>query len=230
METTRSSGALSPAPALSENLPFVPIHRTVWGHFKYCLRHYADFKGRATRAEYWSFNFVAQGILLLLFLFSLVPLGVLLAHVLQGPIESGSLCRTIEAFQEVKAYAAQDDSNASPEVLQEREERVACLKAELKELWEEMNQSATAYLADKSRQVLLFGSMLLLGVLCSLGGLAIVVPSLAVTWRRLHDVNLSGAFFFLNFVPYVGAVTLVVLTLIDSKPGANVYGPPTKYP
>lgn len=231
METTYSPGAgPSPTPTPSDLPAFTPVHRTVWGHFKYCLRHYADFQGRATRAEYWSFNLVAQGILTLLALLSLVPMVVLLSHVLQGPIESGSLCRALEAYQEVQLYADRDDSNASPEVVKEREDRVACLKAELDELAEEIRESGAQYLKDESRQNLLFGSMFVLGALCSLWGLATCVPSLAVVWRRLHDINLSGAFFFLVFVPYVGALALMVLTLIDSKPGANVYGPPTKYP
>ena len=28
---------------------------TMWGYFTKCLKHYADFRGRASRKEFWSF-------------------------------------------------------------------------------------------------------------------------------------------------------------------------------
>lgn len=46
----------------------------------------------------------------------------------------------------------------------------------------------------------------------------IVVPSLALIWRRLHDANLAGPFFFLGFVPFVGGIILLVFYLLPSKP------------
>ncbi|QEO14420.1 DUF805 domain-containing protein [Agromyces intestinalis] len=54
--------------------------------------------------------------------------------------------------------------------------------------------------------------------LLALWGLAIIVPSLAITWRRLHDTNRSGAFYFLSFIPIVGGIILLVFTLLDSDP------------
>lgn len=47
---------------------------------------------------------------------------------------------------------------------------------------------------------------------------AIVVPSLALVWRRLHDANLAGPFFFLGFIPLVGWIILLVFYLMPSKP------------
>lgn len=67
-------------------------------------------------------------------------------------------------------------------------------------------------------------------VLFFLIGLALVVPSLAVTWRRLHDAGYSGACYFLGCIPIVGGIILLVLLLMDSKSGPNQYGPATKYP
>lgn len=55
-------------------------------------------------------------------------------------------------------------------------------------------------------------------VLYSLWGLAILVPSLALIWRRLHDANLAGPFFFLGFIPLVGWIILLVFYLLPSKP------------
>ncbi|MEY9952463.1 DUF805 domain-containing protein [Leifsonia sp. EB34] len=47
---------------------------------------------------------------------------------------------------------------------------------------------------------------------------AILVPSIALIWRRLHDANLPGPFFFLGFIPFVGGIILLVLYLLPSKP------------
>jgi uncharacterized membrane protein YhaH (DUF805 family) len=55
-------------------------------------------------------------------------------------------------------------------------------------------------------------------VLYSLWGLAILVPSLALIWRRLHDANLAGPFLFLGFIPFVGWIILLVFYLLPSKP------------
>ncbi|MGH1525560.1 DUF805 domain-containing protein [Leifsonia sp. L25] len=49
-------------------------------------------------------------------------------------------------------------------------------------------------------------------------GLAILVPSLALIWRRLHDANLAGPFFFLGFIPLVGWIILLVFYVMPSKP------------
>jgi uncharacterized membrane protein YhaH (DUF805 family) len=47
---------------------------------------------------------------------------------------------------------------------------------------------------------------------------AIIVPSLALVWRRLHDADLAGPFFFLGFIPFVGGIILLVFYLLPSKP------------
>jgi uncharacterized membrane protein YhaH (DUF805 family) len=49
-------------------------------------------------------------------------------------------------------------------------------------------------------------------------GLGTVVPHLALTWRRLHDVDLAGPFFFLGLIPVVGGIIVLVLVLLPSKP------------
>ena len=64
-------------------------------------------------------------------------------------------------------------------------------------------------------------------VLTSVWGLAILIPSLALTWRRLHDTNRSGAFFFLIFIPLVGSIILFVFTLLQSDPAGARFDEPT---
>lgn len=64
-------------------------------------------------------------------------------------------------------------------------------------------------------------------VIMVLAGLAFLLPSLAVTVRRLHDTGRSGWWYLLSFVPFGGIVVLVFMFL-DSEPATNQYGPDPK--
>ncbi|WP_370295061.1 DUF805 domain-containing protein [Rossellomorea marisflavi] len=54
--------------------------------------------------------------------------------------------------------------------------------------------------------------------------LAIFVPSLAVTVRRLHDTGRSGWWYFISFVPLAGGIILLVFCCLDSENGNNQWG------
>ena len=54
--------------------------------------------------------------------------------------------------------------------------------------------------------------------------LAMIIPSLAVGVRRLHDVGKSGWMMFIALIPLIGAIWLLVLMVTDSNPGENEYG------
>ena len=54
--------------------------------------------------------------------------------------------------------------------------------------------------------------------------LAVLIPNLAVTIRRLHDVGKSGWMCFIALIPLIGAIWILVLMLSDSNPGENKYG------
>ncbi|MES3030408.1 MAG: DUF805 domain-containing protein [Pseudomonadota bacterium] len=58
--------------------------------------------------------------------------------------------------------------------------------------------------------------------------LALLVPSLAVTFRRLHDTNRKGWWILISFIPLIGALVLFVFYLLDGTPGANRFGPDPK--
>lgn len=58
--------------------------------------------------------------------------------------------------------------------------------------------------------------------------LAVIVPNLAVLWRRLHDTGRSGWWILISLVPFVGGIILLVFTCLDSQPGPNIYGPSPK--
>lgn len=60
--------------------------------------------------------------------------------------------------------------------------------------------------------------------LYSLYFLATLVPSLAVTVRRLHDTGKSGWYLLVAFIPFIGSIWLFVLTILDSDPYENEYG------
>lgn len=52
----------------------------------------------------------------------------------------------------------------------------------------------------------------------------LIVPSAAISVRRLHDQNKSGAWYFIIFIPYVGAIILLVLMCLQGTVGTNRYG------
>ena len=63
------------------------------------------------------------------------------------------------------------------------------------------------------------------GVLTGIYVLALLLPSLGVTVRRLHDTNHSGAWILLSIVPLIGGIVLLVFEVQDSDAGTNTYGP-----
>ena len=61
-------------------------------------------------------------------------------------------------------------------------------------------------------------------IIAGLYMLAMLVPSLAVSVRRLHDTGRSGWWILLNLVPFVGGIIVLVFMCLDSAPGDNTYG------
>lgn len=58
--------------------------------------------------------------------------------------------------------------------------------------------------------------------------LALLIPSLAVAFRRLHDTNRTAWWLLIGLIPFVGALVLLVFYLLDGTPGPNKYGPDPK--
>lgn len=67
-----------------------------------------------------------------------------------------------------------------------------------------------------------------LAFLSTLWMLVTLVPTLAVSWRRMHDIGKSGGWYFINLIPLVGQIIWIVLCVKDSQPGDNTYGPNPK--
>lgn len=72
------------------------------------------------------------------------------------------------------------------------------------------------------------GSVLKMQALAPVYGIATLLPGLAVTVRRLHDIGKSGWFFLIILIPLVGPIILLVWNCSDSTPGPNQYGPNPK--
>ena len=75
---------------------------------------------------------------------------------------------------------------------------------------------------------LVFKSGSQIGILSGVFSLAMIVPSIAVAARRLHDTDRSGWWQLLVLIPLIGAIVLIVFLAQDTKPGENKYGPSPK--
>ena len=62
------------------------------------------------------------------------------------------------------------------------------------------------------------------GALYGLYYLAALIPTIAVTARRLHDTDRSGWWQLIGFIPLIGWVILLVFFCLDSQPGENRFG------
>ncbi|WP_285038707.1 DUF805 domain-containing protein [Plantibacter sp. lyk4-40-MEA-4] len=75
------------------------------------------------------------------------------------------------------------------------------------------------------RVLLIAGVVLLL-----VAWVALIVPSLAIAWRRLHDAGFPGPYYFLTLVPSVGSIIVLVLMLLPSKPEGQRFDRPAQVP
>lgn len=64
--------------------------------------------------------------------------------------------------------------------------------------------------------------------LLGLFGLGVIIPGLAVTFRRLHDTNRSAWWLLIALIPAIGPIVLFVFTVLDGTPGPNRFGPNPK--
>jgi uncharacterized membrane protein YhaH (DUF805 family) len=67
-----------------------------------------------------------------------------------------------------------------------------------------------------------------IGVLSALYIIALLIPGIAVTVRRLHDTGRSGWLLLIAVIPIIGAIVLLVWLAADGNRGDNQYGPDPK--
>ena len=60
--------------------------------------------------------------------------------------------------------------------------------------------------------------------------LGIIVPTIALTVRRLHDAGYSGLFALLLLIPYLGSLIMMIFALLPSSPAGAIYDPRQEFP
>jgi uncharacterized membrane protein YhaH (DUF805 family) len=65
-------------------------------------------------------------------------------------------------------------------------------------------------------------------LLYTVAALALLLPSLGLAVRRLHDTNRSGWWILLGLIPIIGSIILIVFMVGEGTPGDNQYGPSPK--
>jgi uncharacterized membrane protein YhaH (DUF805 family) len=71
-----------------------------------------------------------------------------------------------------------------------------------------------------------YGTAVSVGIMSSLVGLALLLPSIAVAVRRLHDTDHSGWWYWLVIIPIIGWIILLIFLVSAGTPGDNRYGSP----
>jgi len=77
----------------------------------------------------------------------------------------------------------------------------------------------TNFMASNSSVLSVIGVVLYCGYVWP-----IIVPSLAICVRRLHDIGISGWWFLIGLIPIVGTILLLVWFFTDSQAGENKWG------
>lgn len=67
-----------------------------------------------------------------------------------------------------------------------------------------------------------------IGLLGLVYALAVLIPGIAVTIRRLHDTSRSGWWLLIAFIPFIGAIVILIFMVLDSEAGENQWGPSPK--
>ena len=73
---------------------------------------------------------------------------------------------------------------------------------------------------------------LVLPVIPMIGGvlsLAMLVPGIALSIRRMHDIGKSGWYLLMSLIPLAGPIIVLVYMCTPSQPEANQWGPATQY-
>lgn len=65
-------------------------------------------------------------------------------------------------------------------------------------------------------------------MISSIYSLLILIPSIAVGVRRLHDLDKSGWWMLIGIIPLIGAIVLIYFFVQDGQAGSNRFGPDPK--
>jgi uncharacterized membrane protein YhaH (DUF805 family) len=66
--------------------------------------------------------------------------------------------------------------------------------------------------------------IILLPVLSTLFSLIVMIPSISVAIRRLHDIKKSGWWLLTIFIPLIGIILLIIFWIKASEQSSNQWG------
>ncbi|MBQ3943110.1 MAG: DUF805 domain-containing protein [Elusimicrobia bacterium] len=55
--------------------------------------------------------------------------------------------------------------------------------------------------------------------------LLVLLPSLGLTVRRLHDIDFNGWWILIGFIPFIGSIVLIIFACLPGTEGENRFGP-----
>ncbi len=84
--------------------------------------------------------------------------------------------------------------------------------------------TATTLEAQQAAAASFPAGAMIFGILLFIWSLANLVPSLALSVRRLHDTGRSGWFILFGLIPFAGPIILIVFYATESKPEGAIYG------
>jgi len=61
-------------------------------------------------------------------------------------------------------------------------------------------------------------------ILLGIYGVSMILPLYALISRRLHDINKSGWYYFVRFIPLIGPIWFIILMCTEGDHGRNNYG------
>lgn len=141
-----------------------------------CFKHYADFKGRANRCEFWSFLIFCEIITSILI--------ILDNHVCPDSWHHGFIGLILESFS--SGYSI-------PYLLH----------------WYEQHPDIPEGF----------------GIITSIWTIIIMLPCIALSVRRMHDINMSGWFVIIAYIPLIGWGWFFIYSLLRGSEEENNYGP-----
>jgi uncharacterized membrane protein YhaH (DUF805 family) len=80
------------------------------------------------------------------------------------------------------------------------------------------------YLADASEDTMML-TCFIMAVPYALYSLWVIIPGLALSIRRLHDLDKSGWALLIGLIPLVGGILLLIWYCTEGTRGPNLYGP-----
>ena len=67
-------------------------------------------------------------------------------------------------------------------------------------------------------------SLIGIQLLTSLYSLFVLIPNLSVSFRRIHDIDKSAWWFLISLIPVIGAIVLLIFSILPGTIGTNKYG------